>query len=421
MTRARRIIDELRGDLRGRALAVVIGCLICQIGLGFGYVLAPLAGEIIADMGWTRGEFSFTRLLQIGAMAAASPIVGILTVRHGARVVLITAMVALSLLFIALSRVGDLYAYWALMVVIGVALTGLGDVTVGQTVSQWVARGRGLALGLVFVGSNVGGVLLMPLAVSIADAHGWRTALLALSAIGLLILLPAALLLVRDHRGATQDTPERAGAPPHAVERASDLTLAEARRTRSFWILLFSLFTFFFYFLALLEHLVLYLTDVGMSRADAVARLTTAVGLGIWSKLGLGLVADRVSARAAVGIVYTGLTLSSLLLLVEPRGTLLWLLVVSFGFSYAARDVVYPLIVAHCFGLRNMAPIYGTMMTMLVLGGAGPYFAAAVHDRTGSYGIAFQTFAVLNVITLVALLFIRVERGRAERGRDERE
>jgi predicted MFS family arabinose efflux permease len=418
--RADRLLDDLRGDLRGRALVVVLGCLICQMGLGFGYVFGPLAKEIITELGWTRAEYSFTRLLQLAAMAGASPLVGLWTVRHGARRVLVLATVLLSVLFLLLARMHTLYAYWALMIGIGVALTGLGDVTVGQTVSQWVERRRGLALGLVFVGSNLGGVLLVPAAVALAEATDWRTAMHGLAAVGIGVLLPAALLLVRNRHGPVERVDPAGGSDPRrsgpAGGRADDLGLGEAIRTRSFWILLLSLFSFFFYFLAMLEHLVLYLTDEGMSRPAATAFYTTAVGLGIWSKLGLGLLADRIRARGALTLVYGGITVSSLLLLADPGPAGLWVFVATFGFSYAARDVVHPLIVTWCFGLRNMASIYGTMMLMLVVGGVGPYFAAAVHDATGRYTLAFEVFAILNVVTLGSLLGLRDERRiRADR------
>jgi len=407
-----RAIDDLRGDLRGRALAVVIGCLIGQMGLGFGYVFGPFAKEIIAELGWSRGDYSFSRFLQIAAMAGASPLVGFWTVRYGARVVLATAAMSLSVLFLLLSWMEGVYTYWLLMVGIGLALTGLGDVTVGQAVSQWVVRRRGLALGLVFIGSNLGGVLLVPAAVAVAERTDWRTAMQALAAFGLLVLLPAALLLVRN-RGALALSDEAGEDGPDGADPHPGLSLREAARTRSFWILLGSLFTFFFYFLALLEHLVLHLTDEGMSRPDAVARYTTAVGLGIWSKLGLGLVADRIHERGSLFLVYGGLLLSSLLLLQSPGSVLVWVFVATFGFSYAARDIVHPLMVTWCFGLRNMASIYGTMMATLVVGGIGPWFAAAIHDATGSYRSAFVLFAVLNAVTLLSLFFLRDERRAA--------
>ena len=39
------------GDLRGRALWVVLGCFVCQMGLGFGYSFGALAPEMLAELG----------------------------------------------------------------------------------------------------------------------------------------------------------------------------------------------------------------------------------------------------------------------------------------------------------------------------------------------------------------------------------
>jgi cyanate permease len=99
------------------------------------------------------------------------------------------------------------------------------------------------------------------------------------------------------------------------------------------------------------------------------------------------------------------------LLLALPDERLIWFFIASFGFSTAARDVVTPLIIVHCFGARYLAQIYGALMIALIAGGAfGPIFAAAVHDQTGSYAGAFVTFAALNVAVVLALCFLRRER-----------
>ena len=85
-----------------------------------------------------------------------------------------------------------------------------------------------------------------------------------------------------------------------------------------------------------------------------------------------------------------------------------------FGFSTAARDVVYPLIITECFGLRNMAPIYGALMVALLPGATiGPVFAAVVYDNLQSYELAFVTFFVLSATGLTGLFFLRDERARA--------
>ena len=60
------------------------------------------------------------------------------------------------------------------------------------------------------------------------------------------------------------------------------------------------------------------------------------------------------------------------------------------------------------------ARIYGFLMLTLLPGGTlGPIFAGVVHDRTGSYELAFQLFAVLNAVSFVLLMFLRDERPTA--------
>ena len=118
--------------------------------------------------------------------------------------------------------------------------------------------------------------------------------------------------------------------------------------------------------------------------------------IGGFSKIGFGFLADRMKERTSLLLDYGLLTVSSLLILSLPSDTLIYPFVVIYGLSTAARDVVYPLVINHCFGERHMAEIYGAMLIALMPGGAlGPIFAAAIHDNTGSYDTAFTVFAVM--------------------------
>ena len=53
------------------------------------------------------------------------------------------------------------------------------------------------------------------------------------------------------------------------------------------------------------------------------------------------------------------------------------------------------------------------MLALLPGGVLGPIFASAIHDRFGSYEIAFATFAAMNLAAVAALFFLREERARA--------
>jgi MFS family permease len=409
----RRPIEAIRetcGDLLGPAFLVVIGCLICQVGLGFGYALSPVVPDILAEFSWDRARYSEAHSWQLWVVAFASPFVGGIASRYGTKRILVASTLLLSLVFFGYAHFENLWQMRVLVVAMGLVVVGVGDVTVGQIVVRWVKRGRGLALGLVYTGSNLGGFILVPLVARTAELESWRTALCNLGWLALLILVPVSVLLVRE-------PPSTPGSAEPSVDATGtggddDLALPAAIRTRSFWVLATSLFIFFAYFLGMLQHLILFLTDHGISRIDASDFFRNTLGVGIASKILLGLIADRIPTRMALLIDFGLLTASSLLLLAMPGGAIVMAaFAILFGFSTAARDVVYPLVIGECFGTRYLAEIYGSLMFAILPGGVlGPIFAATIYDEMGSYRYAFLVFAGLNLLALAAFTLLRNER-----------
>jgi sugar phosphate permease len=273
-----------------------------------------------------------------------------------------------------------------------------------------------VALGLVYTGSNLGANAFVPIATWVALTQSWREALLTIGIGGALVILPFAAFVVRDRRasdGAAQVGEVSAEAPVAVEDGGPQLTAKQALRTRSFWVLYFALLVFFLYFLAVLDHFVATLEDSGISKETAATYFRTAILMGLFSKVGMGIFADALSGRLAFIVNHGLLTLSSLLLLVLPVVGAVPLFVVLFGFSYAARDVVYPLIITECFGVRHLAPIYGLLMTVLLPASTGGIFAGWSFDRFGSYDLAYAAFGALNLLVFVSLFLLRRERAGA--------
>ncbi len=398
------------GDIRGRAAWVVLGGVVCQLGLGFGYVLGPLAVDILAEFGWTRAELSGARFPQLLATSLTSPFVGWLVIRFGARGVLSGSAVILGISFAGLSAVQGLGSYYFFVIVMGLAVTGLGDITVGTAVSDWVTRNRGAALGIVYTGSNLGGWALTRVANAVSQSWDWRTALLWIGVGGTAFILPFALFAVRGRRTSERTPEQQLASTPKPIADDWSLTAGEALGTRSFWILTVALFAFFFYFLSIIEHLVLFLHGAGLSKDEAVGYFSTAIGLGVISKLSAGLLADRIPRRATLALDFGLLTASSFALLLLPDPNWIWVFVISYGFATAARDIAYPLAIQYCFGDRFMPQIYGMMMLVLVGGSLGPLFAGWVFDQNDSYRLAFYGYALINTAALIGCAFIRDER-----------
>ncbi len=377
---------NLEGTLRSSGALraggfVLFGCFVCQMGLGLAYVFPVVLKDIVSEFGWSRTAFAGSSAPLLLAMGLASPVIGALTDRFGARWVLSAATLLLGGCLWLLSAMQSLLHFYLVVALIGLALTGLGDIPVGAVAARWFARNRGLALAIVYIGSNIGGALAANAVAMIKQAASWQASFQILGSVAVLVLLPFAIFVVRNppSGAAAEET-----APPDEADEES-LTPQQALRTRTFWVLAVLLFVFYFYYLGVNNHLVAFLSDRGYSDAEAARRFSAAILLGVAGKLVIGLL-----ALGLPGFLPAFLILH--------------------GFTVAAENVLLPLIIVHCFGVRYMASIYGRLMIALPAGGIlGPIFAGYTFDRLGSYEIAFTTFAVLNLLALGLLALVRRE------------
>ena len=393
-----------------RIALIVLGGLVCQFGLGYGYAYGHIQKDITEELGWTRTMFSSVRFPQMGMMAIASPIVGWALWRIGARPILVGSVFAL---FACTTLLSELTTFWHFAVgaaLQGIVAVGLGDVVVGAVVSQWVQRYRGVALGIVYAGSNIAGYGIAQLFPVWAQEQGWRAALFQLGAVGALLMLPFALFVLRERRGVALEGASDGGNGAVLVGSDRDLPLSVAALTRSFWILCFALAAFFFVFVGVLDHLVISLVDAGVDRAEASAALGMLNLAGIFAKIGFGVLADAIGHRRAMILQCAVFAVFTCALLALPSPAYGTAIVVGFGVAAASRDVVYPLIIDHCFGSRHLAEIYGAIMFLLFMGALGTMFAGAVFDAQASYSNAFRTYGALAVAAALAVLFLRDER-----------
>jgi predicted MFS family arabinose efflux permease len=386
---------------------VVFACFVCQLGLGYTYLFSAVMPEATAELGWTRAEFSSGRWPYFAMTALGGLAAGQWTVRFGARPVLVTGALALAGALALLSRVQDLATFWVAQALYGVFMAGLGDVAIAGVLTSWVRGARGAAMGFVYAASNLSG-LAMPSLFSLGvGAVGWRTTLLWMGIAGAAAILPFAWIAGRRAPSLLLGDPRDAAAAARAPRA---LSLAEALRTRSFWLLAFTIFGFFFFFLGMNDAFVSFLRDLGMTREEATGYYGLATGAGGLSKLLAGALGDRLPAKAALVLDHALLAVAALLVLGLPSRALFFPFLAAYGFAIAARDVVYPLALSHCFGERTMPAIYGAvMMSLCIAAPLGSQVTSAVRDATGSYTPAFAGFAVLNVAMLAALFFVRRE------------
>jgi MFS family permease len=372
------------------------------MGVG-GYVLPVFLKPVTTDLGWSRTEFALSNPIMSTAVALAGPLIGWLSDRQGARSVLVAGSLGMSAALLGagqMNRPADLYA---VALVLGLAVACLGDLPTGAAIAGRFREQRGLALALVYIGSNIGGALVAVVATLLAAGSSWRHAFVMIGAVLWLALLPAALSLPRTRPDPTE------AASGEAIEAEEGVTLASAVRQRDFWLLFWVLFVFYFYRLGINVHLVAYLSDLGYSSLEAAGGLSLTLALGIGGKLLAGALADRMGARVAVIGNFSVIALASALLLTPHLAGAVPAFLVLHGFATAAEDVVVPLVIGQRFGTRNLARIYGVLLLTLIPGGTiGPVLAGYLFDTTGSYTSVFAIFLAGNLTAVAALIAVRM-------------
>ena len=199
----------------------VLAAAAVGVGLGLsplpfytiGVMIPPLLQEF-GPMGWTPGDILNALAIYTFGAFAASPIIGIMAERFGARRVALVSVVTFSLAMMALAlNTGSKSLYIVLWLVLAFAGAGTLPITFTRPVANWFDRNRGIALGIALIATGVFGALakfFSQYIVSNPEWHfiggsGWRTAYVLLGLLPLFIAFPLVWLGLRD----LDDTPAR--------------------------------------------------------------------------------------------------------------------------------------------------------------------------------------------------------------------
>jgi MFS family permease len=413
---------------------IIVAVVFVTMGVGvnartaFSLLFPPILAEFGWERGVTAGAFSFGFLVS----AALSPSLGRLMDRRGPRVVIELGVILIGaglLLATLVTRPWQLYATLGVMV-------GGGSVCLGYTgqslfLPDWFVRRRGLAMSLAFSGVGVGSMILLPWLQILIGRSGWRAACWALGLLVLLLLVPLNLLLRRrpqdmglEPDGDRAAAPGAAARPSNVVDAAwaaVDWTLGRAARTARFWWIAIGYFCGLFAWYAVQVHQTKYLIEIGFSPTDAAWALGFVSLAGIPGQITLGWLSDRIgrewvwtAGTLGFAICYAAL----LLLAATPTMPLLYVMVVAQGMLGYGLTSVVGAIPAEIFQGRHYGSIFGTLMLASIGGGAvGPWLTGVLHDRTGSYTLAFWISIACSVISAVAIWLAAPRKVRAVAGK----
>src|SRR5258708_4865361 len=190
-----------------------------------------------AELHWSRTAISGAVSLGGILAAIASPSLGRLLDRQGARLVLWVAVLTTGLANMALSLTVSLPMFYLLFCVARMNFAGPFDLGIYGAVNSWFIARRSFASAIASVGQMTG-LVVLPMIGSLAMlTGGWRAGWLAIGVTVLVVgFVPAFLLMVRapEDVGLVPDgtRPTSAGASAQIGRPEPVFTRAQAVRTR---------------------------------------------------------------------------------------------------------------------------------------------------------------------------------------------
>jgi MFS family permease len=382
--------------------AVAFANLALVYGVWYAYGVFLVA--LLHEFGWSRsvlaGAFSIFTLVHGGL---GYPLGGLVD-RLGPRRVILAGGVVLALGLVldsAVTRPWHLYLTFGVVTAVGIGCAGWVPTVI--LVQRWFPERMGTALGFVSAGVGFGIVLVVPACQWLIETVGWRWAFRVAALGATAWILPATLWLVAEPRGPM--------GPAQAPVPAAGLALAEAARTRQFWLLALLQASVSFSNQMLQVHQVAFLVDHRIPPLVA-ASVVSAVGISsMLGKAGGGWLSDLLGRRilytAGIAAVAGAIGVLGLVSL-RPSASMAFGYAVLLGVGYAIPAAITPVLVRDVFPGRHFGAIFGTLQVANALGGAsGPWVAGRIFDATGSYGSAFATALAVLGLAAGALWAIR--------------
>ena len=377
---------------------------------------------IVDTFGWSRAAVSGAFGLQRLEGSVVAPLEGFLIDRIGPRKMVMAGGFITGLGLISLSFLSTIWMFYLSVLLVSLGNSAASGTPRNWAIVQWFRRRRGRALGIGASGAVASGPLLF-IVVWLVESLGWRSSFLVLGVTTWFIIIPLGLVfrsrpqeygLLPDGDPPDEATAENSLTPgpsrghSSAVQDSESLTVLQALKTPSFWILSLVFGAQTMGVSGLMVHLIPYLQTIGFSTAQAASVLAFFTVLSVFGRLGGGWIMDYLDPRFVLAGLLGCLAAGFILL---ANITAYWQVVpfaLLYGTAFGGMLPARSLLVSNYFGTRNFGALQGLTRSVTVVAGViSPILLGLVFDLTESYVLAFYILTVVAVAAIPLALMAR--------------
>lgn len=378
--------------------------------LGYGVILP----EMIRTLGIGRAAVGTIYNFYLIVYVSIAPFTGYLTDRFGARRVISTCLVILSLGVFFMGTVNSLWSACLFFAIAGLGATGMWAPVVAL-VQRWAAvRRRGIMMGIVSTGFGLGLATMGAVFPWLVENLNWRYAWYFLGAMALALVPLNAFFLRSDPKSAgfqpwgQPAAPSNPGIDTNPV--GTRIPLSTLFKNTRFWLIGLSYFAIAYSLYCITTFMVDY-AEYQLELAKGVAsRLASIHGigqvLGVLTVLPLSdylgrkktiLISNAVIAVALIGILIAG-----------KQWVWLYFFVGCLGVAYGTTFPIYGLCAGDYFPREAIATVVGAWTPFYGCGAVLTHWISGIlRDTTGTYDQAFIISAVMAFAGLVLMSRVR--------------
>ena len=395
---------------------LISGCLIILVGFSirasYGVFQIPIANEF----GWPRAEFSLAIAIQNLAWGFGSPFFGAIAERIGDRKAIVAGafLYALGLLLSAGATTPLEHQIYEILVGFGIAGTGFGVIlaVIGRASSD---ENRQMSLSIATASGSAGQIIGPPTAIALLSIMEWQMVFIvfAVSIMSVLILLP---FMGTDELASKEDLDESLG----------DI-LKVASKDPSFAMIFIGFFACGYQLAFITAHFPALVTemsapvdsygwcgDLGITTTAALGGLSISI-IGFANIIGTlvaGWAGKKYKKKFLLSGIYAGRSIIAAWFILTPI-TANTVLIFSFalGFLWLATVPLTSGLVAHIYGLKYMATLYGIVFFSHQLGSfVGVWLGGVLYDDYGTYTFVWWVGIAIGVVSAIIHLPIKEEK-----------
>ncbi len=350
------------------------------------------------ELGWSKTELSAAFTLALVVSAVLAPVAGRLIDHGWGRQVFAGGALLGAVMLALLSQVSELWQFTCVWIGLGVAMSATLYEACFAVLTVSLGAQAKRAITLVTLVAGFAGTLSFPSAHALAQAAGWRTAVLVFAAAVVLVAVP--LIWIGCRNAERREEARTAPAASHRVSQALRVT-----RTPVFWLLALA-----FAMLALdhgmmISHLLPLLDSRGVHEQAAVLAASMIGPMQVAGRLAMMAAERHLSILAITMGCYIAMGLAAGALF---GASLVPGLVAGFvifqGAGAGVSSIVRPVVTVELLGRRNFGVVSGLLAVSYMGGVAAAPTVAALVWSAGGYDLVLLLAIGVSALGLLALL-----------------